>query len=77
MAVRNFWLSASNDRNGQPIATGPRGKDEGMEIKLQQRANGDVTTALRISCHADDDGTLRTSVLDAGGIEVFTFTTQR
>lgn len=77
MAVRNFWITAENDRNGKPLATGPRGKDEGMDIRLQQRKNGAIIDALRVRCWARSDGTLQTVVTTADNTEVFTFTTER
>jgi hypothetical protein len=40
--VRNFWLSGKVDGSQMCIATGPRCKDGGFDLKIEQRSKGDI-----------------------------------
>lgn len=78
MAVRNWWISTTNDNNTErPQATGPRATTEGFTTTIQQRTDGEPTTALEIYGFAREDGTLRLEVLDHNGAIIHTFTTKR
>lgn len=63
--VRNFWLEADVDDRRSLVIGGPRGKDGGITLRIYQRDNGAVRTALRIECRAFCDGTLRLDVKPA------------
>ncbi len=64
MAVRNFYATITNDDHGAPVHTGPVGKAEGFSIRVQQRDNGEIVTALRVNGFVDDAGTLTLRVTD-------------
>lgn len=64
MAVRNFWVDGYIDGRETRLGGGPRSKDGGMRVELFQRENGGITTALKVECTAERDGTLVTTVLD-------------
>ena len=67
--VRNFWLTASIDGREEALTGGPRGKDGGMEVRLQVRDGGSIATGLRINCHCHYDDTLTISIMDWQGLE--------
>ena len=60
--VRNFWLSADVDGRRSRVTGGPRARDGGITLRLYQRSNGEVRTALRVYCLASSDGTLRLDI---------------
>ena len=56
--VRNFWLEANIDGKVIPIAAGPRGKDGGFTLTVQQRVFGEPVKVLTIQGSAELDGQL-------------------
>ena len=73
--VRNFWCDA--DVSGQQgRAFGPIGADGEMFLDIYQRANGEKTTAYRISCFAYA-GDLNIRITDGDGNLVSQTTTRR
>jgi hypothetical protein len=41
--VRNFWVTLHVDGRETPVETGPRAKDGGFKIVIQQRENGGIS----------------------------------
>jgi len=60
--VRNFFIKVKVDGKQKTVATGPRGKDGGLYIRLYQRDNGEVTNPISIWCHVNQKGELITEV---------------
>lgn len=50
MAIRNFWLECEVDGRKTPVHCGPRGKNDGMSIRLYSRSKGKSKQVLSISC---------------------------
>lgn len=75
--VRNFWIDCDIDGRESILSGGPRSKTDGMSVIIKQRNNGDVTTALTVSCFVNVDGDLETYVADAHGNEVTKVITKR
>ena len=46
--VRNFWISADVDGRESVIAGGPRSKEGGFDLSIQQRDDGCVVGAAEI-----------------------------
>jgi hypothetical protein len=47
--IRNFWLEASIDGRRSRLASGPRSKDGGFCLQIQNRDHGDISPdSLRI-----------------------------
>lgn len=55
MAVRNFYVTARIDGRETELAGGPRAKDGGLEMVVNQRNHGGIDTALKVSCCACGD----------------------
>jgi len=53
--VRNFWIEATVDGRHEKIAAGPRDKGGGFDLVIKQRHEKGITTALKITGHADGD----------------------
>ena len=66
MAVRNFWVDADIDGRATMLSGGPRAKDGGMTIRIRQRDNGGIFTAMKVMCY-EENGYLFTSVYGAQG----------
>lgn len=79
MAVRNFWITTTLDHDPTTTrhATGPRAKDEGFAMTIQQRKDGAIVTALEVYGFAREDGTLVLEVRNSDGDTIDTFTTKR
>ena len=76
-AVRNFWIDAIIDGRQSTLSGGPRSKEDGMYIKIYQRDDGCVTTALDVRCYTDFDGNLVTNVYDTKGKSILSHITKR
>lgn len=63
MAVRNFYVDASIPGRATHLTGGPRNKEDGMDIKLYIRNEGDIETALSINCSVDEEGILTVNVV--------------
>ncbi|HCJ37848.1 MAG TPA: hypothetical protein DHV37_05925 [Erysipelotrichaceae bacterium] len=50
MALRNFWLDGHIDGRESRICGGPRSKDGGMTLVLDQRDEGCSVEVLTIDC---------------------------
>ena len=48
MMVRNFWVEASIEGQQTELKGGPRGKEQGMMVRLYQRKGGKIETAVTI-----------------------------
>lgn len=77
MAVRNFWLEANINGYKSKVQGGPRRKEDGMEVTIYQRDNGEISTAFHVNCKVTPSGKLMTSVYDINYRLVTTFTTER
>ena len=79
MAIRNFWISANIDGRETDLEGGPRAKDGGMEVTINQRKNGTISTALTITCCKcyNDDSILETWVKDSNGNVLTVIRTER
>ena len=53
MAVRNFWVEASIEGYKTQLKGGPRGKEQGMMVRLYQRNRGEIETAISVICSAN------------------------
>ena len=73
--VRNFWIEADIDGRATLLEGGLRSKNGGMRVKLYQRDNGNVTTAVKITCW-EEKGQLHT-VVDVDGKNVGVYITER
>lgn len=60
--MRNFWVEGRIDGRETVLSGGPRNKDGGLYLKIYQREGGESKLALRISCWAEKDGSLKTYV---------------
>jgi hypothetical protein len=74
--VRNFWVEVDVDGRESTVATGPKNSQGGIDIDLYQRADGEVTTALKIRC-VERNGELTTYVKDSKDNIIFEYKTQR
>lgn len=75
--VRNFWISTRADDSNTTHVTGPRRADQGFTTTIEQRSQGDITTAVVIYGWVRDDGSLELEVYDHTGKVIHTFATQR
>jgi len=41
--VRNFWITVSVDGRASKVSTGPRSKEGGFKVSIQQRENGKIS----------------------------------
>ena len=63
--VRNFWITTAIDGRKTVDASGPVAKDGGFATTIKVRDDGVVTSALVITGVANEDGTLKLTVIDA------------
>lgn len=75
--VRNFWVTGRADGRDNPVTFGPVGRGDGIEIRVQQRHDGDVTDALRIKGYVDSDGNCHLVVFDDKGEKIHGYITRR
>lgn len=73
--VRNFWIDAKIDGQVTKLSGGPKDKEGGIYLKVYQRNNGAVVTALEVSGLVQRDGTLVLEVTD--GLKKIEFKTKR
>lgn len=52
--VRNFWLELSVDGKRTDIATGPRTKDGGFDLRIAMRDEGGIIFPVRIHGRAHE-----------------------
>lgn len=57
--VRNFWVELDVDGSKKQIASGPQKADGGINIRILQRDNGGIITALVINGIVTRDGEIR------------------
>jgi hypothetical protein len=57
--VRNFWIEANIDGRATAFVGGPQSKDGGFDMRILQRDNGDIITALHVRGFVDSDGNLQ------------------
>jgi hypothetical protein len=75
--LRNFWVSGTVDGSNTGIrGTGPRSKDGGFELRIEQRRNGSGFTALRVHGSVVG-GQLVLTVYDHNGDTVHDIVTER
>ena len=77
MAVRNFWIEADVDGYKTMLKGGPRSKEDGLSVKLFQRSEGNITTAVKIDCFVDSEGKLVTVIKNGDGDIVYKHKTER
>jgi hypothetical protein len=70
MSIRNFWITANVDGQATRPGFGPRSKDGGLHLKVQQRRDGSPFVAFEVSCFANEDGTLRTVISGEDGMTI-------
>lgn len=75
--VRNFWVDGNIDGRTTPMYGGPIKKDGGFSLKIFQRSEKNITTALYVRGYADEDGTLTLIVEDGNGNLVYKNSTVR
>ena len=75
--VRNFWIDLDVDGRKHAVATGPRSRNGGLRLTLQQCNEGCLDKALEINCYCGSDGQLHTRVYAGEGHAVYTVTTDR
>ena len=56
MAVRNFYVEAAIDGRATGLGSGPRAKDGGMQVRIYQRSNGDITNPVYITGWVAENG---------------------
>ena len=66
MGFRNFWIDADIDGRATSLSGGPRAADGGMTIRIKQRDNGGIFTAMTVRC-VELDGCLFTEVYGTQG----------
>lgn len=76
MATRNFWVCADIEGRQTLLEGGPKRRDGGLSLKLYQRDEGAIETALTISCR-EHNGNLYTSVRNHKGDVIYEFETKR
>jgi len=54
--VRNFWIEAKIDGYKNPITFGPKRKDGGFHMVINQRNKGKVTTGAIIQGYVTEEG---------------------
>lgn len=62
-SIRNFWVKLDVDGKETSVATGPRSKDGGFNLRVYQRTNGGITEALTLAGRADENGELTLYVM--------------
>lgn len=77
MAVRNFWVEADIDGYKTKVQGGPRRKEDGMNLTIYQREDGEISTAFQVKCKVTPSGNLITSVFDDEGKLLTSFQTTR
>ena len=77
MAVRNFWVEANINGYKSKVQGGPRRKEDGMEVTIYQRDNGEISTAFQVNCKVTPSGNLITSVFDENGKLLTSYQTTR
>jgi hypothetical protein len=64
--VRNFWVEVDGG-NARPIATGPRAKDGGIDVRIYVRDDGSVSGPVRICGRVSSSGDLILEALRLDG----------
>lgn len=75
--VRNSYVNIQVDGRATDISTGPISKDGGMVARFKVRDDGCAVKSVTVSAWAARDGTLRLTVEDPEGNEIFRQTTTR
>ncbi len=75
--VRNFWIEADIDGLKEMVATGPIAADGGISVRILQRNEGGIVTALRIYGIADSDGHLELTAHSDDGAQKIVVITKR
>jgi len=74
--VRNFYVTGKVDGRQTPVSFGPRRKDGGLNLRITQRDNGEVRTAVLIKAF-ESGGLLNFVVTDWEGKTLYELQTAR
>lgn len=75
--VRNFWIEADIDGRKSAFASGPVKKDGGINLRILQRSQGSIITALKVDGHVLSDGTIILDIAAMGHERSIQIKTQR
>ncbi len=64
--MRNFWFDAVVDGKKSSLSSGPRGKDQGMQLSIRQISKGESLLTVSIRCYKNPDGKLVTRIETLG-----------
>ncbi len=75
--VRNFWIEAKIDGYKNPIKFGPKRKDGGFHMVINQRNEGKVTTGAIIEGYVTESGQIVLSIQSGQNINHMEVVTKR